>query len=121
MKKLSVALALLAIVAMPAGTGAFIGVPVIFPITAQLDFKGVSDGITTAGIPVSLTATLDQAFPPFKLAVDWGDGSTSSVESRSTSLGPLEKTFEAGKFDVTILIRDGTARSRKLIRTIEVK
>lgn len=121
MKKLSVALALLAIVAMPSGAGAFIGVPVIFPITAQLNFKGVDDGVASSNIPVSLTATLDQAFPPFKLTVDWGDGSSASVESRSLTLGPVEKTFEAGKFDVTILIKDGTTRSRKFVRTIDVK
>lgn len=121
MKKLSVALALLAIVAMPSGAGAFIGVPVIFPITAQLDFEGVNDGIASVSVPVSLSATLDQAFPPFKLSVDWGDGSSASLESRSLTIGPIEKTFEAGKFNVTILIKDSTTRSRKFVRTIEVK
>jgi hypothetical protein len=121
MKKLAIALACLAITAMPATTGAFMGVPVMFPIQAQLEVGYADNGIASPDVPVTVSVTLDMAFAPYKLTVDWGDGATSKVESSSMTLGPIEHKFDKGTFTLKVLVKDSTTRSRSFERKITVQ
>ena len=121
MKKLSVALACLALLAMPATTGALIGVPVMFPIQAQLDFGHADGGIASPDVPVTVSVTLDMAFAPYKMTVTWGDGATTVLESSSMTLGPVGHKFDKGTFTVNILVKDSTTRSRSFERKITVQ
>jgi hypothetical protein len=121
MKKFVILLACVSMLALPAGTFALIGVPVIFPINAQLDFKNVENGLAKTDVPVLLDVKLDQAFPLFKVNVDWGDGHSSYIETRNPTVGTFEHIYAAGEFELKIVVRDSTTRSRTLLRKLTVE
>ena len=97
MKKTALLLACVALFAVPASTGALIGVPVMFPIQAQLEVGYAEGGIASPDVPVTVSVTLDMAFAPYKLTVDWGDGATSVLESSSMKLGRSSTSLTRGR------------------------